>query len=145
MKCLWLFTTSIRTRSDDGKHRKRIAPLHIAFSRSRNAALFERKVWQYTTLTIKLDHCTLSEIKTQVFTLSDVLACVSIHRADQKSTLKTRSFLNKNLLIIRLLHCKTFIDIANEYMQACNTGAGVKTIIFVVCVNVNVQVILFFW
>ena len=63
---------------------KRIAPVNIAFSSSRNAALIERKVLQYATLSTKLHHRTLSEIKTQVFTLSDVLACVSILCADQK-------------------------------------------------------------
>ena len=61
-----------------------IAPVNIAFSSSRNAVSIERKVLQYTTLSTKLHHCTLSEIKAQVFTLSDVLACVSIHCADQK-------------------------------------------------------------
>ena len=54
----------------------KITPVNIAFSSSRNAALIERKMLHYTTLSIKLHHCTLSEIKTQVFTLSDVLACV---------------------------------------------------------------------
>ena len=62
--------------------RTRIAPVNIAFSSSRNAASIQRKVLQYTTISIKLHDCTLSEIKTQVFTLSDVLACVSIHCAD---------------------------------------------------------------
>ena len=64
--------------------RTKITPVNIAFSSSRNAALIQRKVLQYTTISIKLHDCTLSEIKTQVFTLSDVLACVSIHCADQK-------------------------------------------------------------
>ena len=40
----------------------RVAPVNIAFSSSRNAALIERKMLQYTTLSIKLHHCTLSEI-----------------------------------------------------------------------------------
>ena len=61
-----------------------VAPVNIAFSGSRNAALIERKVLQYTTLSKRLHHRTLSEIKTQVLTLSDVLDCVSIHCADQK-------------------------------------------------------------
>ena len=85
MKCLRLFAVSIRSNSDDGKHRnKKIAPVNIAFSSSRNAALIERKMLHYTTLSIKLHQCTLSEIKTEVFTLSDVLACVSKHCADKK-------------------------------------------------------------
>ena len=46
-----------------------VAPVNIAFSSSRSAALIERKMLQKTTLSIKLHHCTLSEIKTQLFTL----------------------------------------------------------------------------
>ena len=62
----------------------RVAPVIIAFSSSKNAALDERKLWQNTTLSIKLHHCTLSEIKAQIFTMSDALACVSVHCADQR-------------------------------------------------------------
>ena len=62
----------------------RVAPVNIAFSSSKYAALIERKLLQYTLFSVKLHHCTLAEIKTSVFTLSDVLACVSIHCADQK-------------------------------------------------------------
>ena len=62
----------------------RVAPVKIAFSSSRNAALIERKMLQYTTLSIKYHHFTLSEIKTQIFTISDVFAGVLIHCADQK-------------------------------------------------------------
>ena len=54
----------------------RVALVNIAFSSSRNAALIVRKMLQYTTLSKKLHHRTLSEMKTQIFTLSDVLACV---------------------------------------------------------------------
>ena len=49
-----------------------VAPVNIAFSSSRNAVLIERKVLQYTTLSERLHHRTLSKLKTQVFTLSDV-------------------------------------------------------------------------
>ena len=45
----------------------KIAPVNVAFSSSRNAALIERKMLHYTTLSIKLHHCTLSEIKTPSF------------------------------------------------------------------------------
>ena len=45
----------------------RVASVNIAFSSSRNAALIERKMLQYTTLSIKLHHCTLSEIKNPNF------------------------------------------------------------------------------
>ena len=60
----------------------KVAPVNIASSSSRNPDLIERKMLQDTTLSMKLHHCTLSEIKTQVFTLSDVLDCASIHCAD---------------------------------------------------------------
>ena len=85
----------------------RVAPVNIAFSRSKNAALIERKVLQYTTLSAKLHHCTLSK-KIQVFTLSDVPACVSIHCADRKQHSNpdywTKSIDNT---------LKTFVDILN--------------------------------
>ena len=45
----------------------RVVPVNIAFSSSKNAALIERKMLQYTTLSMILHHCTLSEIKPQVF------------------------------------------------------------------------------
>ena len=51
----------------------RVAAVNIAFYSSRNVALIERKMFQYTTLSIKRHHCTLTELKTQVFKLSDVL------------------------------------------------------------------------
>ena len=102
-----------------------VAPVNIAFTSSRNAALIERKVLQYTTLSEKLHHQTLSEIKTQVFTLSDVLDCVSKHCADQKQhsspDVLTKSINNP---------LPTCVDIANEYLQAYNTGAGVKNYVF---------------
>ena len=73
-----------------------VAPVNIAFSGSGCAALVERKILQNTTLSIKLHHWTSSEIKTQVFTLSDVLACVSIYCADQKRH-SNRDFLTKSI------------------------------------------------
>ena len=79
----------------------------------------------YTTLSIKLHHCTLSELKTQVFTLSEVPACVSNHWADQKQhsnpDFSTKS-INNTL--------KTCVDIGNEYLQAYNTGAGIENLVF---------------
>ena len=62
----------------------RVAPVNIAFSSSKKAALFERKMLQYTTVSVKYHHYTLSEIKTQIFTMLDVLACVSADCVDQK-------------------------------------------------------------
>ena len=96
------------------------ATVNIVFSCSKNAALIERKMLQYTTLSIKLHHCTLSEIKTQVFTLSGVLACVSIHCTDRKQH-SHRDFLrksNENTL-------QTCVDIANEYLHAYNKGVKI--------------------
>ena len=87
----------------------RIAPVNIAFSSSRNAAFIECEVLQYTTLSRKLHHCTLSEIKTPVFTLSDILACVSIQCVDQKQH-SNPEFLTKS--IDNTL--QTCVDLANE-------------------------------
>ena len=42
-----------------------VAAVNIAFSSSRNAALIERKVLQYTTVSKRLPHRTLSETKTK--------------------------------------------------------------------------------
>ena len=92
----------------------KVAPVNIAFSSSKNAALIERKKLQYTTLSIKLHHCTFSEIKTPVFTLSNVLACVSsIHCVDQKQH-SNLEFLTKSVNNT----LQTRLDIATEYLQA---------------------------
>ena len=61
-----------------------VATVNIPFSSSINAVLIGRKKLQYTTLSKKLHHCALSELKTQVLTLSFVLACLSIHCVDRK-------------------------------------------------------------
>ena len=99
-----------------------VAPVNIAFSSSRSAALIERKMLHYTTLSIKLHHCTMSGIRTQVFTLSDFLAFVSIHCLDQKQHSNRdsliKSFDNK---------LQTCADTANEYLQAYYTAVGVKS------------------
>ena len=65
----------------------RAARVNVVFSISRNAALIENKMLQYTTLSSKLHHCTLGGLKTHLFTLSNVRACLSRHRADQKKYL----------------------------------------------------------
>ena len=100
-----------------------VAPVNIAFSSSRSAALIERQMLQNTKLSIKLHHCILSEMKTQVFTLSDVLSCVSIHCADQKQH-SNRDFLTKSIENT----LQTCVDIANEYLHAYNRG--VKSHVF---------------
>ena len=78
---------------------------------------------QNTTLSIKLHHCTLSELKTQAFTLSDILACVSIHCADQKEH-SNRDFLTKSIENT----LQTCVDVANEQLNAYKTG--VKSHVF---------------
>ena len=103
----------------------RVAPVSIAFSSSRNAALIECKMLQYITLSIKLHHCTLSAIKTQTFTMSDVLACVSVHCADQRQH-SIPDFITKSI-DNTLQPC---VDIANEYLQAYNIGGCVKNHLF---------------
>ena len=62
-------------------------------------------------------------MKTQVFTLSDVLVCVSIHCTDQKQHSNV-DFL-KNSVENKLQTC---VDIANEYLHAYNTD--VKSHVF---------------
>ena len=95
--------------TDDGKHRSKVAPVNIAFSSSRNAALLERKLLQYTTKSIKLHHGTLSVIRTQVFKLLGVLACVSIYCADQKQ------YTNPDFSINRFdSTLQTCVDVAKE-------------------------------
>ena len=102
--------------------------MNIVYSSSRNADLKERKLLQYTSLSIKYYHCTLREIKTQFFTKLDVLACVSIHCADQTQHLIPQ-FLTKS--VEKTL--QTCVDVANEYLQVYNTDADVKkSSIFVV-------------
>ena len=91
----------------------RVATVDSVISTSRNADLIESKLLQYTTLSKKLHHCTLSEIKTQVFSLSDVLACCSIHWADQKQH-SNPEFLTKSVNNT-LQAC---VDIAKEHLQA---------------------------
>ena len=80
---------------------------------------------QNTTITIKLHHCTLSEIKTQIFTMSDVLACVSVHSGDQRYY-SIPDFLTKyfdNTL-------QTCVVAANEYLQEYNLDGCVKSHLF---------------
>ena len=94
-----------------------VAQVNIAFSRSGGVASIERQMLQNTKLSIKLHHCTLSELKTQSFTLSDVLASVSIHCADQKQH-SNREVLTKSIENT-LQMC---VNIANEYLHAYNTS-----------------------
>ena len=63
----------------------------------------------------------MSELKTQVFTLSDVLACDSVHCADQRQH-SIPDFLTKSIGNTQ----QTCVEVANEYWQAYNTGVDVK-------------------
>ena len=103
----------------------RVAPVNKAFSSSRNVALIERKMLRNTTLSKEFHQYTLSKIKTQVFLMSDVLDCVAIHSVDQKQH-SNLDFLTKSFNIT----LQTHVDIANEYLQALKTGAGVKNHVF---------------
>ena len=67
----------------------------------------------------------MSEIKTHVFTFLDVLAGVSIHFADHKQH-SNPDFLKKSVNNT----LQTRVDIANEYLQAYDIGAGVKNKLF---------------
>ena len=98
-----------------------VATVYNALSSSRNATLIERKLLQYTILSIKLRHFTLNGVKTQVSTSTDVLACHSIHCVDKKQQ-SNPNFLAKphNKML------QTCVYIANDYLQAYNTGVGVK-------------------
>ena len=103
----------------------RVAPMNIAFSSSSNATLIERKLLQYTSLSIKYHHCTLSEIKTPIFTMPYVLACVSVHCVDQKQH-SNPDFLTKSVNNT----LQTCVGVANEHLQAYNTGKDVKLHLF---------------
>ena len=61
----------------------------------------------------------MSELKTQIFTLSDVLACDSVHCADQRQH-SISGFLTKSIDNTQ----QTCVDVANEYLQAYNTNTG---------------------
>ena len=56
-----------------------VATVCIAFSSSRNVTLIEPILFQYTTLSRKFRQNTLNGVKTQVYTSTDVLACLSEH------------------------------------------------------------------
>ena len=104
---------------------RRVATVNIAFSSSKNAVLLERKMLQYTTLSLKLHHCLLSEIKTQNFTMSDGLACVSVHCADQRQH-SVLDFLTKSIANT----LQTCVEITKEHLQAYNIGGCVKNHLF---------------
>ena len=91
--------------------RTAVTTVNIAFSSSRTVALIERKVLQNTTFSIKLHQTTSNKIKTQVFALSNVLACASVHCADQRQH-SIPDFSEKYFDFT----LQTCVDVANEYL-----------------------------
>ena len=73
----------------------RVAMVNFVFSTSRNTALIERKMVQYTTISIKLHHFTLSEQTPHVFTISNVFDFLSKFCTGQKQHSK-QYFLTKS-------------------------------------------------
>ena len=69
----------------------RVPPVNIAFCSSRTAALNERKVLQYTTLSMRLHHCTLSGKKPKCLYCQTSLL-VSEYLARIKNNTQTRTF-----------------------------------------------------
>ena len=87
----------------------RVATVNIAFSSCRSAALIKRGKVHHTTLSIKLHHCTLGELKTQLFAMSDVLACILKHYLDKKKH-SNPDFLTKSVNFT----LQTCVNIAND-------------------------------
>ena len=117
----------------------KVATVNIASFRSRHAVLIERKTLQYTILSIKLHHCTLSGLKTQVSTLSFVLGCLSTHFTDLKRHSNPTFLIN--LLIKR---CKHVLTWQMSTLRCTIKAQALKIISFGVCIIVNVQVKKFF-
>ena len=99
--------------------RTRVAKAFIVYSTSRIAAFMESKMLQYTSLSSKIYQCTLSKLKTHVFTLSNLLAFLSKHCADQKQHsnpfFSTKSDNDT---------WQTCVNLANEYLQTQIIGPG---------------------
>ena len=83
--------------------RTRVAMVNIAFSSSRNAALTERKKSEYTTLSIKIHHCTLK--KPSFYIIRRPYLSLNTLRGSE-TTLKP-VLINKNLLLLRCKHVLT--------------------------------------
>ena len=61
----------------------RVAPGNIAFSRSRKAALIQRKLLQFTTLSIKYHQHTLSEIHLNIYKVRRACMCLNTLRGPE--------------------------------------------------------------
>ena len=105
------------TKSDDGKHRTKSREGEPCFFYFKKCGLSEPKMLQCTTLSIKLHHCTLSKLKTQI--VRDFRTSLNALRG-QKSALKlyisTETYSNT---------LQTCINIAFEYLQAWSIHANV--------------------
>ena len=115
---LWVYGTGVMMVNIG----TRVAPVNIAFSQSRNAAFFERKVLQYTTLSIKLHHWTFSEKKLKLLHCQALLLS-SQYIAWIRNNTQTRTSFTKyfhNTL-------QTCINKANEDLQAYKIVAAVQT------------------
>ena len=70
-----------------------VVPVNIAFSSSKKAALIESKFLQYTTLSINLHQCTLSESKNpKFFIVRRPCLCLNTLRGSE-TTLKLGRFI----------------------------------------------------
>ena len=98
-----------------------LEPVNIAFSKCRNAVLIERKMLHCTTLSIKLHHYTLSEIKNPSFCIvRRPCLCLNTLRGSE-TTLEPGLFKKSNDITLQ-----TCVDTANEYLQAYNRAVDVR-------------------
>ena len=85
--------------------RTRVATVDTAFSSSKNVALIECKMLQCTTFSIKTPPMYIQRNKNSSFSLSDIIACLSILWVDQKKTLKPTFY--RNLIMLLCKHVLT--------------------------------------
>ena len=125
MKCLWLFTVSIRARSDDGKHpNKSCADERFFF-------LFKKCGFNWTqnvamhSLIYKTPSLYMESNKNPNFhNVRRPCLCLSTLRDQRQHSIPdilTKSIDNT---------LQTCVDIANEYLQAYNIVACVKNHLF---------------
>ena len=119
--------------------RTRVPTLNMAFPSWRNVALTVRKKLQYTTLAMKIHHCT---IKIPEFLQYQTTLLVSQYIARIRNNTQTHSVYNRtNLFIIRCKHVLT------QQMSICKRtirAEASKSIFFVVCMTFNVHFIFCF-
>ena len=92
-------------------------------------------MFQYTTLSIKHHHYTFSENRDPIF-YNFRRPCLCLNTLRGSETTFDPDFLTKSLDNT----LQTCVDVANEYLRAYKTYVGEKVLVFVVCINVNVQV-----